>query len=121
MLDLKPYHDAVLAADAEVQRVANDIDVLFQGETDESKTQALALRPALDEAQSKADEAMKLYESLKKSAQPSNLADFVPASQTPIDPETPQEPLGTLKLNEFQAMTPAARLKFAKGGGKVED
>jgi len=122
MLDLKPYYDAANAANAEVQRIAGEIDAHFQAGTDEGKQQALALRPALDEAQAKAGEALKLYESLKTSAQPGDLAKgFVPVSTTPTDPETPEAPKGVLKLNEFQALAPAERMKFIKAGGVVED
>ena len=62
MLDLKPYHDAVIATDAEVKRIANEVDAHFQEGTDEAKEKALALRHTLDEAQNKTDEALKLYE-----------------------------------------------------------
>ncbi len=122
MLDLKPYHDAVIATDAEVQRIANEVDAHFQEGTDESKNQALALRPALDEAQNKADEALSLYESLKKAARPSDVAkNFVPVSTTQPDPETPEAPKGIMKLPEFQNLIPAERMKFIKAGGVVED
>ena len=121
MLDLKPYHDAVITADAEVQRIANEIDAAFLKGTEEGTGQALALRPALDEAQAKYDSAIKLYESLKKASQPSNVAtNFVPVSPTLPDPEG-EKPKGIMKLSEFQNLVPSERMKFIKGGGKVED
>lgn len=121
MLDLKPYHDAVIAADTEVKRIATEIDAHFQEGTDESNEQALALRPALDEAQTKYDNALALYESLKKAVSPSNVAqNFVPVSNTSSIPEDEQSQ-GVMKRVEFQALNPAARVDFLKSGGKVED
>ena len=121
MLDLKPYHDAVLTADEEVKCVANEIDALFQEGTDESKEQALALRPALDEAQGKYDAALGLYESIKKAAAPSDVAkNFVPVSDTSPIPEG-EEPNGVMKRHDFQALSPADREAHIKGGGTVED
>jgi hypothetical protein len=121
MLDLKPYFDAVNTANEEVQRIAAEIDAAFQLGTDEGKTQALALRPALDEAQSKADEAMKLYDSLKKANQPSNLAAaFVPVSQTPTTPDD-EQPKGVMKRKDFLALNSADREAHIRGGGTIED
>jgi hypothetical protein len=121
MLDLKPYHDAVLATDAEVQRIANEINVHFQEGTDEAKKKALGLRPALDEAQTKADEAMKLYESLKKASRPSDVAkNFVPVSATQPDPEAPETP-GTMKRTDFEVLNAVEKRKFALSGGKIVD
>jgi hypothetical protein len=120
MLDLKPYFDAVNTANEEVQRVAAQIDAAFQPGTDEGKAQALALRPALDEAQSKADEAVKLYESLKKANQPSDMKAFVPVSPTPTTPD-PEQPKGVMKRADFKALSSADREAHIRGGGTVVD
>jgi len=121
MLDLKPYHDAVIATDAEVKRIANEVDAHFQEGTDEGKEKALALRPALDEAQNKADEALNLYESLKKAARPSDVAmNFVPVSTIPPNPEAPETP-GQMKRPDFEALNAVEKRKFALSGGKVVD
>jgi ElaB/YqjD/DUF883 family membrane-anchored ribosome-binding protein len=121
MLDLKPYHDAVIETDAEVKHIANDIDAHFQEGTDEAKEKALALRPALDEAQNKADEALKLYESLKKAARPSDVAkNFVPVSTTQPDPEASETP-GTMKRPDFEVLNAVEKRKFVLSGGKVVD
>jgi hypothetical protein len=121
MLDLKPYHDAVLMTDAEVKRIANECDAHFQEGTAESKEKALALRPALDEAQNKADEALKLYDSMKKAAQPSDVArNFVPVSDTPLTPESDQ-PKGVMKRTDFEVLNAVEKRKFALSGGKVVD
>lgn len=119
MLDLKPYLDAANAADQEVKRIAGEIDAHFQEGTDEGKAQALALRPALDEAQNKANEAAAMYESLKRAAQPSNLADFVPVSQTPPTPDA--DPAGVMTRHEFEALNPIEQRRYALSGGRVTD
>jgi len=120
MLDLKPYHDAVLAADAEVKVVANQIDTLFREGTDEAKNSALALQETLDTAQAKYDAATKLYESMKKSSQSSNVAqNFVPVSTTSPTPEA-EAPKNVMTLAEYNALSPQDRLAFAKRGGKLE-
>lgn len=118
MLDLKPYYDAVLAADAEVKRVAIEIDALFQG-TDEDKAKALAMRPALDEAQTKYDNANALYVSLKKASAGSDLAKkFVPVSTTPT--ETDGQPEGSMKRADFTALDAKAQMQYMLRGGKIE-
>ena len=120
MLDLKPYYDAVVATEAALKAKAEEINASFSAGTDEAKTQALALRPALDEAQTKYNDAQTLYESMKKASTPSNIeAVFVPVSNTSPTPE-PEQPKGVMKLSEFQALSPRERLAFAKSGGKLE-
>lgn len=121
MLDLKPYFDAVNTAKAEVQRVAGEIDALFSLGTDESKAQALGLRPALDEAQAKAEEANHLYESLKSANMSGDVAvNFVPVSQTPSSPEV-EKPKGVMKRTDWNALSPNERAAFVTGGGVLED
>lgn len=120
MLDLKPYYDAVITAEAALKAKAEEINALFSTGTDEAKTQALALRPALDEAQTKYTDALALYESMKTASTPSNIESvFVPVSQTPSTPD-PVKPKDVMKLSEFQALSPRERLAFAKSGGKLE-
>lgn len=120
MLDLKPYQDAVLTADAEVKNVANQIDALFREGTDEAKNSALALQESLDIAQAKYDAAAKLYESMKKSSQPSDVAlNFVPVSQTSPTPDA-ENPVDVMTLAEYNALSPKDRLAFAKRGGRIE-
>lgn len=120
MLDLKPYYDAVVTADAELKTVASNIDTLFRTGTDEAKDQALALRPALEEAIGKYDRAEQLYDSLKKANLVSNVAaNFVPVSPTNPAPEDPSS--GAMKRADFMALTPAARAEHIKCGGTVED
>jgi HK97 family phage major capsid protein len=81
-INLKSYYDAATNADAEVQRLAVQINSLF--ESDQTK-EALALKPKLETAKATAKEANELYILMKEtSAGPSNLGDdpskrFVPA------------------------------------------
>jgi ElaB/YqjD/DUF883 family membrane-anchored ribosome-binding protein len=121
MLDLKPYFDAVNAAEAEVQRIANELDTLFREETEESKAKALDLRPALDEAQKKHAEAVALYESMQKANRPNDVAkNFVPVSTTqPGEGESSQP--SVIKRKEYDALMPLDRAKFIRSGGIVED
>lgn len=121
MLDLKPYFDAVNMAEAEVQRIANELDGLFREETDESKAKALALRPALDEAQKKHGEAVALYESMQRANRPNDVAkNFVPVSTTePTEGEGNQPTV--IKRKDYDAMSLVDRARFVKSGGTVED
>lgn len=120
MPDLKPYLDAVIAADAEVHRVANDLDTLFCQGTDESKAQALALRPALDEAEAKHAEALNLYEAMQKANRPNEIAkNFVPVSTT--QPEAANQQPTVIKRSEYDRMDLVSRARFVRSGGTLED
>lgn len=124
MIDLKPFYDSVIATDAEVKRIAGEIGALIQSESDEDKKSALAMRPALEEAQNKADDSLKLYEAMKKASAPNNsvMPNFIPATETGPDPEADNEqPQGIVKRNEFEAMSPRERMAHIKNGGRVED
>ncbi len=119
MIDLKPYFDAARTADDEVQRVMNEMHTAFNEGTEDGKQKALDLRPSLDEVQQKADEANKLYISMRNAANVSSDAakNFVPV------PETNQEEIEkiALKRADFLALDAAARMKFIQGGGKVTE
>lgn len=120
MLDLKPYFDAVNTANDEVQRVANEINALFTEGSDESKVKALALRPALEEAQNKHADAVKLYESMQKANRPNNIAkNFVPVSTN--QPEATESQPTVIKRAAYDAMSLNDRAMFIKSGGKLED
>jgi hypothetical protein len=123
MPNLKPYYDAALAADAEVKRVLNEMDTAFNDGTDEGKQKALDLRPALEEAKTKAEGANKLYASIRDASLVNdNMAALFttppdPAKDDQQDDKSPK----VMKLPDFQALTPKARLAFSKAGGRVED
>ena len=61
MIDLKPYYDAVLTTEAEVQRIAGELDALFRLGTEEGKAKALEMQSLLEDAQKKHAEAACLY------------------------------------------------------------
>lgn len=121
MLDLKPYVDAVNTAYAEVQRIAHEIDTLFREDTDESKAQALDLRPALEEAQTKHADAIEFYETMQNATRPNDVAkNFVPVSNTPINDAAGHQPT-VIKRQEYDRLSLVDRAKFIKSGGTLED
>lgn len=121
MLDLKPYFDAVNTAEAEVQRVAAELDAHFREGTEESKVNALALRPALDEAQAKHAEAVSLYEAMQKANRPNDIAkNFVPVSTTSTEPAEGSQPT-VIKRAAYDQMSLVDRAKFIRSGGRLED
>lgn len=119
MIDLKPYFDAARAADENVQKIMNDIHAHFEKGTDEGKQAALDLRPTLDEAKAKADEANKLYLSMRDAAAIDSKAakDFVPANKDLSQVDNKRE----MKREEFLALDASARMEFIRGGGAVLD
>lgn len=121
MLDLKPYFDAVNTAEAEVQRIAHEIDALFTEGTDESTAKALELRPVLDAAQAKHAEAVALYESMQKADRPNDVArNFVPISDTRPEQTENNQPT-VIKRDAYNGMSLVDRAKFIRSGGKLED
>jgi ElaB/YqjD/DUF883 family membrane-anchored ribosome-binding protein len=121
MIDLKPYLDAVNAAADEVQRIASEIDALFTEGTDESKIQALELRPSLEEAQSEHLKQLALYETMQKANRPNDIAkNFVPVSTTQPEQTDGTQPT-VIKRPEYNAMDLVQRARFIKSGGTVED
>jgi hypothetical protein len=122
MPNLKPYYDAALAADAKVKQILSEMDTAFNEGTDEGKQKALDLRPALEEAKTKAEEANKLYASMRDASliNDSSAALFT----TPPDPagnDQKDESPKVMKRSDYQALTPKARLVFSKAGGRLED
>jgi len=121
MLDLKPYFDAVNAAEAEVQRIASELDALFRQGTDESTAKALELRPALDEAQGKHAKAIELYESMQRANRPNDVAkNFVPVSTTRSELAEGSQPT-IIKRADYERMPLGDRANFIRSGGRLED
>ena len=121
MNDLKIYYDAVNAAEAEVQRVAHELDVLFREGTEESKAKALAMKPELEAALTKQAEAVALYEGMQKSNRPNDVAkNFVPVSTTQSDDAEGSQPT-VIKRQEYDRMSLIDRARFIKSGGTLED
>jgi uncharacterized protein (UPF0335 family) len=121
MIDLKPYFDAVNAAEAEVQRIANEIDTLFREETgDGGAIKVLELKPVLDEAQKKHEEAVAMYEAMQRVNRPNDVArNFVPVSSTQVA-EVGDQPT-VIKRQAYDAMSLVERAKFIRSGGTLED
>jgi len=121
MNDLKIYFDAVNAAEAEVQRIAHDLDELFREGTEESKAKALEMKPKLDAAIAKQAEAMALYEAMQKANRPNDVAkNFVPVSNTITEPAENSQP-AVIKRQEYDRMGLVDRARYIKSGGTVED
>lgn len=120
MLDLKPYFDAVNAADAEVQKIANEINGLMLQGNDEGTIAALALRPALDAAQAKHADTVALYESMQKANRPNDVAkNFIPVSQNAEQAETSQP--ATITRQAYDQMSLVDRANFVRSGGTLSD
>ena len=123
MPNLKPVYDAALKADEEVKRILIEMDAAFAEGTEEGKLKALELRPALDEAKTKAEEANRLYASMRDASLVNDsMASLfsVPADSANTEEDQSTQPK-SMKRNEFHALGPAARMTFMKAGGKVED
>lgn len=120
MIDLKPYMDDVLATEAEVQRIANEIDEQFRLGTDEGRAQALEMKAQLDEAQRKHDEAVSLYKSMQNANRPNDVAkNFVPVSISTSEPEDNQPTV--IKRQDYNQLSLMDRAQFVKSGGTVSD
>lgn len=116
-MNLKTYFDAVQSAQADVLRVANEIDAAFTLGTDEGKTQAMAMRTELDGAQAKATEAQALYDSMKAAASTGDAAaKFVPVAES-VDKAEKK----TVTRAEYEALDFQSRYDFFKAGGEIVD
>jgi hypothetical protein len=115
-MNLKLFYDAAQTAGSEVLRVAAEIEAAFVLGTDEGKQQAMALKPALDEAEAKATAANELYQSMVKAASTGDAAaKFVPANA-----EQAQEKK-VITRADYETLDFEARHKFFKNGGSVVD
>lgn len=121
MSNLKPMYDAAIHADAEVKRILNEMDAHFNDGTEEGKKKALELRPALDEAKIKAEQANELYVSVRDASLVNdNMAALFtpPADPAQTDPKDADPKV--MNFRDFQAMSPSERMAFVKAGGKIE-
>jgi hypothetical protein len=119
MLDLKPYFDAVNMAEAEVQRIASELDVLFREGSEESKAKALEMKPILDQAQKAHAEAVELYQAMQQVNRPNDVAkNFVPVSN---ESQTEGSQPTVIKRQAYDGLSLVARANFIRSGGTVED
>lgn len=117
-MNLKPIYDAAQAADAELNRVMDAMITAFGEGTEEGTQEALALRPTLDEAKAKAEQANTLYVEMRDAAATSDGAarNFVPVASV-----IPDKDVKKMSREVFFAMDASDQMKFIKGGGKIVD
>jgi len=119
MTDLKPFYDRAKADSDEVTRLQNEANTLINNGTDEGIQAAIDLQPALEAAVIKADGSNKLYISMRNAENTSSNAAslFVPEAN-----ETNEEASDkVMNRAAFEALTPKARMKFVRAGGRLED
>jgi hypothetical protein len=119
-MNLKPYFDAAQAANAEVLRIANDIDAAFTLGTAEGIEQAMGMRASLEGAQTKATEAEAMYQAMKNAAESGErgqAARFVPVNESA---KTTAEGKKITRA-EYEALDYQARHDFAVSGGTIVD
>ncbi len=120
MIDPKPYQDRVIATEAEVQRIAAEIDQLFTNGTDDGIVKALELQPALEKAQTEAAQALAFYKSINRTNRPNDIAkNFVPVS-TETEAAEGSQP-SVIKRPDYDRMDLVQRALFIKSGGRIED
>lgn len=114
-MNLKPYLDAVNAANETVLKAAQEIDAVFN-DGPEGPEKAYAMKPQLDGAMAEAAKARELYQAMQRAtADGGTAAKFVPAG------EAKPEAKKTITRSEYRAMTPQARHDFFAAGGEMVD
>lgn len=122
MQNLKPYLDAAVAADAEVKRILAEMDTAFNDGTEEGKKKALDLRPALEEAKTKAEQSNALYVSMRDaSLVQDNAAALFTSPADPAQEDDQAAQAKVMKRADFKALSPEDRLAFSKAGGSLTD
>lgn len=119
MTTFKSAYDLAQKRVQAVNDKAQEIETLLSG-TEEDVNAALALEPALDEAQAEAQKALDLYSKL---TQASDLAEstaslFVPVSEAAAESEAAKN---TMTREEFDGMNTSEKAAFMKRGGKVTE
>jgi hypothetical protein len=119
-MDLKPLYDDAKTTSDEVQKIKNEILALYSDGTEESKEKAKGMRASLEAAGVKADEANKMYITVRDAAAKENGAasNFVPAPQGKGSSGQGDDTKEMTRA-EFEALDAPARMKFCKTGGKV--
>jgi hypothetical protein len=121
MANLKPLLDAAQRADAEMIQIRDEILRLADEGTEESVTKAKDLRPKLEAAKTKAEEANQLYASVRDASLVQD--NVAPLFTPPADPAKDDQAKAPKVMNRaaFEALNPAERMSFARSGGKVTD
>lgn len=111
-MNLKSYYDAAIKAEAELQGVLQKADDLFQAGDQDA---ALAMRPELDEAKKKADDANSMYAMMRDSEASTGAAkNFAPAN---TEGNQPKE----MTRAEFGRLNARAAKDYVLAGGKIID
>ena len=117
-MNLKPYYDAAIAAEAKVQDVLNRMDVHFQAD---EKDQALELRPELEEAKIESQQANELYATMRDGAQSTGVAkNFIPVNGKMPENEQ-EEKTKSITRSAFNALDARERMSYIRSGGNVVD
>ncbi len=120
--DLKPYYDAVNSAQAEVDRIAHELDTAMADGSDEGKLKALELTPQLDGAEKALEEASRLYELRQKADQPNDIAkNYVPVSNTAPNGDVTTGQASEIERGDFDKLSVQEQAMFIRGGGTVRD
>ncbi len=119
MTTFKSAYDLAQKRVQAVNEKAQEIETLLGG-TEEDVNAALALEPALDEAQAEAQKALDLYNKLTKAGDLAESAAslFVPVSEAAGEAGSAKN---TMTREEFDGMSINDRTKFMLNGGRVTD
>lgn len=119
MTTFKSAYDLAQKRAQAVNEKAQEIETLLAG-TEEDVNAALALEPALDEAQAEAQKAIDLYNKLTKAGDfaDSTASLFVPVSEAAAEIEAAKS---TMTREEFDGMNFSEKTAFMKRGGKVTE
>lgn len=120
-MDFKPFYDRVQTAQAKKQSILNAMNTALQLGTPEGDETAAEMEAQLDAAISEEEKAVALYNKVVAAAKGPNVNEkFVPASETPADPEEEGVNPKEMTFSEYQALQPRERLAFAKSGGQIK-
>ncbi len=119
-MELKPFYDAARAANDKVKTILKEMGTAFEEGTEEGKQKALDLRPALDEAKIKANEADQLYTSMKDAASVSDemAKKFVPIASVDNPSDKSAKEMTRAAFTELDAED---QMKFMRSGGRIVD
>jgi len=122
MANLKPLLDAAQKADMEMIQIRDEILRLAEEGTEDSVNKAKDLRSKLDEAKVKAEEANRLYTSVRDASLVNdNVAPLFTAPADPAKDDPKAEAPKVMNRAEFAALKPAERMIFTRSGGKITD
>lgn len=119
MDSLKTLYDAVRAAEEKVAKILEEMKTAFDEGTEEGVRRAMELRPALDEAKAEADEANRLYCSVRDAEVDgdSPARKFVPVEGA-VDGKGERK---ILLRRDFEQLSASERMEFVLNGGLIEE